>query len=425
MLKKIIIFTGSAVVSKAAPFLALPIVTRAMETAEYGSAVLAQLVATLILCVAGANIQTIVMRNFFKGGEGENRRLISTAVFTVIFSHISLYVLAAAGFFVFFDGSIFGLDPALFLLLVMSISLFQSLNAIHMAIKRCEGHAWRFSFYEISQAVAYVAVLLLLLYMNAGWLSIPVALLGSYFLVGVVGMMELVKNRRLRLEFHQAEWVEIINICSPQIVHLLSGVVLGLSDRFVIQWSLGESSVGIYSAYYMLGMGAVIMIDGIVRVWSPQAYKMLNESDSNVRKEVSAVTQGLLLAFAFFLVLYVLVIYTLEEAILAKEYLGFFPVFLFVVGGYFFQGIYKLMFPFFIHFSRSGLVAVINVLGAVVNFSMSVLLIERFGLYGVAFSTLLSFGLISVAMFLCQKRFFGLDLFVPFDAKRFVNALRN
>ncbi|MGH2564819.1 MAG: lipopolysaccharide biosynthesis protein [Ginsengibacter sp.] len=247
----------------------------------------------------------------------------------------------------------------------------------------------------------------------------------SYFLVSLFGMIELSKSRMLKIAIYKTELAEIIKICGPQIIHLLSGVILALSDRFVIQRYLGNSSVGIYSAYYTLGMGAVILIDGITRVWSPQTYKLLNDENAKSHTEISVVIQGIAITFVTFLAVYMACIYLLQGIILAKPYLGLFPIFVLVVLGYFFQGLYKLMFPIFIHFSRSGTVATINAVGAFINLALCILLINKYGLYGIAFATLIAFMLIAVSMYIYLRKFFNLQLFGPIQIKRFLNALRD
>lgn len=425
MLKKIAIFTGSAVTARTAPFVTLPFITRTLEAGEYGMGVLAQLVATLVLCVAGANIQTIVMRNFFRADRSRMKRVVSTAVATIVTSHAAAIVVVYLVAITWFGPTVFGISSAAFALLVGAVSLVQSLNAVHMAVKRCEGAAWRFAFHEITQASLSVVTLLVLVLNGFGWVAVPLALLMSFAVVSLLGMLELHRTGLLIVAAYRDEFIEIVRICTPQIIHLLGTVALAVSDRFIVQWAVGPAGVGIYAAYYTLGTGAVVLIDGIVRVWSPQVYRLLSESEERARELISVVTQGLVFAFILLLGLYVLVIYWLADWILVEEYAGYFPVFLLVAGGYFFQGIYKLMFPLFIHFSHSGRVATINVFGAALNIALCLLLVERYGLYGIAFATLAAFAMIAVAMYVSHARFYRLDLFSAFQPRKFVEAFRD
>ena len=96
-----------------------------------------------------------------------------------------------------------------------------------------------------------------------------------------------------------------------------------------------------------------------------------------------------------------------------------------MAAAYFFQGLYKLLFPLFIHFSRSGRVATINALGAILNIVLCLLLVERYGLYGVAFATLAAFATIAAAMYMSHIRFYRLDLFSAFQPRKFVEAFRD
>ena len=62
---------------------------------------------------------------------------------------------------------------------------------------------------------------------------------------------------------------KVFNFSLPFVPAGLFTMIMELADRYLLEWLVGTSAVGIYSAGYKLGMFGLLMVMGFNMGWTP------------------------------------------------------------------------------------------------------------------------------------------------------------
>lgn len=185
-------------------------------------------------------------------------------------------------------------------------------------------------------------------------------------------------------------------ICLPLIFHGLSHIILGQSDRVLLQNYLGNEATGIYS-FMIIFSGVLTAIWGALNnTWVPFYYDDLKAGLLDVIRKKS---KNYILIFTIIHIVFlfwapeVIKIFTPQSFWSAIELLP-----LFVLSNYFtFMYSFPVNFQFFHKTTIS--IAIGTVSAAVVNIVLNILFIPLFGMMGSALATLVA----HIALFIFQQ----------------------
>lgn len=189
-------------------------------------------------------------------------------------------------------------------------------------------------------------------------------------------------------------WVYGLKFGLPMVFHLLSHQVLGQSDRLMMKWFLiPNGEIGIYSFFYSFVAILSTILGALNTSWCPflyddlakENYEVLNKKVRNYVQIFSTMCLGFLL--------------------LSREVMKFFansdywpgapivPILVMVVYCTFFYQ-FAVNYEFFNE--KPKYVAIGTVSAAVLNILLNALMIPRWGMYGAAIATLISYAMLAV-----------------------------
>jgi O-antigen/teichoic acid export membrane protein len=257
LIKQTSVYSSSGIIIAAAGFLTFPILTRVFSTAEYGHMSLANSLLAIIIVFSKFGIQHSVLR-FFSEFKEQKRKLDISYYYTTSVVGVLVISLAMALLFLlvveFFFAS--GLESQyLMILRIISILIvFDGLSSILLMFLNAEQNVKFHSlvrivrrYVEVGITIPIVAIFKLGV-VGFFWGSALVGGLFSLFLIIYYFRRGQIKLWHISVPLFK----ESLSYGLPLIGNELCDILLALGARFLIQYYLGASAVGIYSASYNL-----------------------------------------------------------------------------------------------------------------------------------------------------------------------------
>lgn len=176
-------------------------------------------------------------------------------------------------------------------------------------------------------------------------------------------------------------------ICIPLVFHGLSQIILGQSDRIMLQHMVGNGPTGIYS-FIITFSGVLMAIYGALNnTWVPFYYDDLK---AGALEKISARTKNYIFIYTIMVIVFALWSPEVIRIFAPSSFWGAIDLIpLFVLGNYFnFLYSFPVNFEFF--HKTTYTIAIGTICAAVVNIGANYLLIPYLGMWGAALGTLLA-----------------------------------
>ena len=375
----------------------LPILTKTLGTYDYGIWAQVRVTVGLVLGVVGLGLPYALTRFLPAKTQKEEIREEFWSVFCLTFLAtfvVSLILFAAAGPIAraFFEGSteivrITGL-------IILTWSLDTTLLSVFRAFRQMK----RYALFVVGDAYIELALITFLILKGYGLISIVWCMLGVRGATLIP--LFLLINSQLKLKKpHFSNIKEYLSFGLPTIPGNLASWVVASSDRYVIGYYLGATSVGIYSAVHSLG-SLMIMLAGILGfVLPPTLSKLYDEGKINEVKTHLKYSLKYLLAlnipFVFgAIVLSKPTLRLLSTAEIASQ--GYIIVFI--------MGLSALLYSTYVVIShvlvlakKTRITGFIWIAAATANLGLNILVVPCLGIFGAALTTLIAY-LIALSM---------------------------
>jgi O-antigen/teichoic acid export membrane protein len=392
-------YTIGSFLATLASFVTFPLLTRSFTVAEYG--VLNLIAATLLLLVglAKSGVQHAVVRFYGEvhaGSSPEQRRryhatvVYGMAITGLIVTLIWLPVSQVLPDKLWRDPRVAGL-----LLITASLVLTRSIDSALVNLLRAQERSRAFSVYQVAKKYLLLAGTVVALWVLSGGLTryyLAMLATETLALAGLawIGFRGEVWRPR---DFDSATYKAMMRFGIPMIGFEMMSIVLNTGARYVISWSAGNASVGIYSAAYNLcEYVETIFIISVqqaiqpiyVRLWKTQG---VEETSTFLHRSLH-----LYLALAAVLVAGVSSIGPEMISLLASDkYLAGDAIIPFIIGGMVLRGSMMIFGAGIYLHMQSKIMALLVAGTAVLNMILNVMLIPRWGIMGAAVSVLLSY----------------------------------
>ena len=270
----------------------------------------------------------------------------------------------------------------------------------------------------VSVAVAVLTLVLSILFIwmmpeGFGYYGRILGMAVTYILVGSWALFYVLKKGKT---FYNREyWKFCLPLAIPFIFYPLSDLILGQSDRVMLQQMMTDSAVGMYSL--ALGFGGIVFtIFGALNTsWCPFFFDdMKNGRRDNVRKQAGNFMELFTVLAMGFLLLHREVYHVFARRDF-WEGTACIPVF---VLGYYFNFLCTFPVNYEYYHKKTKAVAVVTVFASAVNIGLNYALIRAFGIVGAAAATTASHGLQFAVHFLYARHLGREDY--PFSWKPWV-----
>ena len=391
-------FTICSFLQRGIQFLITPIVTRLLSTAEYGIYTLFISWVNIITIFASLNLSQGIYYNGLLKNENDEK----------VYTSSLLGVGTVSTFLVFIAITIF--YPGIKMWINFSYSYIMLMFFVVLTQPA-------FGFWSARQRIKYKyrAVLLITL-LNAVLVpTIGIMIfkiypdLGGYaFILGYVcvnvfinGFIYLKAFKDNKTFYQKEYWKQALNFSIPLIPHYLSLVVLGQSDRIMVNYYEGASAAGIYTLANQIALVMSILITGINSALTPWLYQNIkNRNWEKIRKN----TRILALLFMVITSIFVLVAPEILTIVGTEKYLEAKWIIPPIMMATFLTFIYCMFGTILFYYESTKQIAVSSMSGAILNVILNAIFIPRFGYVAAGYTSLVSYFVILIFYYIEMNR---------------------
>jgi O-antigen/teichoic acid export membrane protein len=398
----IIIYLISNVLNKAIPFLLLPVLTRYLSPGEYGNWALFTLFVTFLTPLIGMNMQNIISRNFFKKDKEEIASIISNII--IVLLALFFLITFIMWLYLLFTDQLFGISKNM-ILLIPFIVLLNMLFELHLTLLRNKEKPFIYGSYQVSYTVInlFISILLVAVFL-LGWHGRAYGYLIASMIFGILGIIHIHISGYLKINIDRSVLKEIMLVSSPLIVYSLANVIINLSDRLFIDIMVNKEAVGLYTVGYTFGAIILLYTDSFSKSWNPWFYKLIQNNKQENLHNIVKISYKYVLILLLVSTIVICISYILLPLMVTENYYPAKDFIAWVAIGYTFNGMYRMIFPCFIHTGKTNILALIAVIAAIINMILNYILIKFNGPVGAAQSTLITFAIsFAISWFYANK----------------------
>ena len=373
------------VVAAGVPFLLLPVLTRALDPAEYGEVITFFMLVTLCNASAGLGAHSAVGVRWLDTTKGDPRSYTASALVLIFVSTLVTAGLAAV------IAPVFGLDVAPELCALSAVVAGATVvQSMRFAIWQSRHEPVRAATLQVTAAVTNVTLSL------AGVFILQLGAEGRIYGATVAGVLVALtcayfmhrSGDATRPQGHDMR--ALLRFGVPLVPHVLAGAVLTSADRFAVAGQMNTSALGIYGAASQLGLIVNVLADAANKAYIPFLYGMLGQSSAASKLRVVAITY---LSIPLWIVT-ALAVWGVAMAtgglLLGSGYADALRLSLWFMLGGAVNGIYLSISGLFFFSGKTEWISVATMSGAAVALIVAVPLVNRFGVTGGGMTYLLS-----------------------------------
>jgi O-antigen/teichoic acid export membrane protein len=390
LFRNLVIYGLGDVATSLVSFLLLPLYTRYLAPADYGTIAMLLTIEAVGKIVFRWGVDTAFMRLYFDCTDDRSRqRLASTIFFFLLAINGSLVVasIAASGWLsrTLLDNPHQGLLVAL----VIANTFVASFYFIPLQVLRIGERSGQFIALVFARSAAtLLARLVLVVVLHKGVLGIVLAD------VVVTAVFTVVLSRwflpLVRPMFSRPIMREALAFGLPRIPHSLASQVVGLADRYFLKAYRTLDEVGLYSIGASFGLALKLFLSAFEYAWTPFFLGLMNEPDA--KRIYSRVSTYVLAVLVLLVAVLCAVAPDLIRLATTSRFQGAAPVTPWIALGVMFQGIYLVGSIGLIITKRTRQYPVATGIAAVTSVVANAWLIPTHGILGAAWANAIAYG---------------------------------
>lgn len=376
-------YTFANALNGAIPFLLLPILTRVLSPADYGTAtmfitVMSVLAALTGLCVHGA----ISVRYFDRSIDHPRFVGTSLAILAASSAMLLLVIWAAA---VPLSGAT--QVPISWLLVAAVSAAGQFIIQIRLMLWQVESQVVRYGcFLVASTALNFGLSLVLVTTLAVGWEGRALGVTGAVLSFATLALISLHRQRLVRWVCDADYARVLLRFGIPLIPHTIGGLLLVISDRFVIASLLGADAVGVYAAAMQVGLVVAVVADACNKAFAPWLFRLLSERNEASNLRLIRQTYLLFLAMPLLAVCFGAAAPFMLSILVGEQYPASAEVVFFISLGSAFGGMYYLVANYIFFSGKTGRLAAVTLSCGALNVILTWWLVRAYGASGAAYA---------------------------------------
>jgi len=376
-------------IPKVIGFFLLPIFTRYLSPTEYGIMNYTNSITIFLFAFTVLSLNTYLLRYIFDYEKEEDRKKLIGNVF--LFITIINFVMLGIELILFPKIiSVFNIKVNFhpYFLLALINNFLNVFSVVPLIIYRYKGKA--INFVVVNATMAFIQVifsLILVIHFNMGVLGRYYGSLITNVIFFVVYIIIIYKNAILNLNLPQIKKGLIFSL--PLVPGTFLYIIINVSDRIILERYVPLAVLGIYSVSYTLGIVLQIFAYSSYLAYEPIVFSKIGKSDFS---------QTIIKIRRYYL--YVIFCLSFLYALFSKEILylmaspnfssGYKIIPIIILSTIFLSENY-LFGTILIGIKKTKISLILNLIGAVINVIVNLLLIPIIGMYGAAISTLTSY----------------------------------
>ncbi len=412
------IYIFGMLISKLVGFVMIPIYTRYLTPADYGVLELLTMTSDVIAMLVGAGLAHSVLRFYYNyDTKREKNEVVSTALITglAVFVFVFGFLSLQSGFIsrvVLGNGE----PSAYFTIIFITMMLFAGVE-IPLVFLRAKQRSIYFVMVNLVKLVIQLSLnIYFIVVLKMGIFGVLYSSLIATIIIG--GFLTIKTFLEVGIHFSRPKLYEMLLYGYPLIFTSLGAFLLTYSDRYFLKYYTDLSEVGIYSLGYKFGMMvSILILAPFQQFWAAEMFAVAKRDDAaKVFRDFFTYTTFISILFCFGLSIY---IPDAIRIIASQAYWRAFWLVPLISLAYLFIGMHGFVNCGMLITKKTRYLAYSTGYAVAANIALNFLLIPRWGGYGAAISTVISFGLRFITVYIYSQRLYPLK----YEWKRITIAL--
>ena len=390
-------------------FLLLPYYTNVFSTSEYGVISLAYAFIGFLIIIYRYGMDTALMKfSVQKTGVLKDSYIsnifIIQIITAIIFSGL-LYLLRDS-----VSEVLFGINRprwVVFISLILFLDLFWNLPLL---LLRSQKKAISFISISLLNVILTMGFnIYFISYLKLGVEGVFASNFISSFIVFLLCIPYLWKNIYFKY-FDKSILSKLVKFSIPFLPAGIFTMMMELSDRYIIDFYMTTSDVGIYSAGKKIGTLGLVVVMAFNMGWTP--YFLGRIKAPNAKKDFSEITSLFLFALGLVCLIISLFIPELmtisfnDKYIISEQFWGCKSIVSSILLGYYFFGLYVVQSPGVYAVEKTNFVPLFRLFGALGIIILGLILTPYFGLIGLSYAVVFSYFLMSASIYVFNHKFY-------------------
>jgi O-antigen/teichoic acid export membrane protein len=369
----------------------LPLLTKTLGAYDYGIWAQVQVTISLVLGFVSLGLPYAMTRFLAVKTNREEIQEEFYSVFWVVFLAAAIVSITLIIFANFIAGAFFA-GATDVVRITGLIILVWSLDSVFLTVFRTFRQMKKYSIFMIAITYGQVGLIAYLVLSGYGILSTVFAVLAIRAIIFLI-LFFLIKSQIGIKRPHFSRIREYLSFSLPTIPGNISAWVVASSDRYVIAYFLGATSVGIYSAGYGIGTIPLMAAEVLGFVLPPTLSKLYDEG------RMTEVKTHLSYSLKYLLIL--VIPFVFGAAVLAEPVLRLFSTPEIASQGYLVLPIVALSTLFYVIGSvptqilflvrKTKIIGIAWIAAALTNLVLNILIVPYIGILGAAITTLIAY----------------------------------
>jgi len=406
-----------------ASFISFPILTRIFSVDDYGKMNFIAVNLSFLAAVSKLGIQNAIPRFYCEINSGKSNFNLNDYYSTVIFGMTGAGFLFSLIFFIItriIPKGIWGEEIVFELItfVIPMLIIIKSCESSLINILRAEERSGVYTLYTvIKKYFSLVFILITLFFFAKNLYGFYLASIAAELISLVVLLYSPVfRSKKLNLFSFSPEMYKIMLVFGiPMIAYEMSGIIISIGDRYIINIFLGDYELGIYSAAY--NMCEYICLILTVSISQAALPMYINIWENKGEAETRIFLRNAISAYLMISIPLIVGIYLVGDNVLAllasNKYQIDAKLISLISAGILFDGM-TVFFAAGLYIAKKTFrISLIIGISALVNVVINLLLVPSIGLIGAAIATLVSYVFLSIAMILSARKI--LSFHFPFQ----------
>ncbi|WP_287497375.1 oligosaccharide flippase family protein [Pandoraea sp. CB10b_02] len=378
------IYFFANVLNAAIPFLLLPILTRVLSPAEYGTIAMFTVVMSIANAFTGMSVHGAISVRYFQLDKRALAEYIGVC-FGILAISTTVVSAVTVGLGTWLNALTNLSTP--WLMAAVAMSGLQFVVNIRLALWQAMGNARRYGTFQVGLSGANVgASLVLVLIAGLAWQGRVLGQALSLVSFALIGVYLL--YRESYIVFTRHEWhvrsKDILQFGMPLIPHVVGGLLISYGGQMIVTHRFGVAETGFYAVGLQIGNAMVLVSDAFSKVYGPWLYRELNGATEQRKTLIVGVTYAVALAFIALSALAALVVQMLLGLVVGERFAGATDVATLIAIGNGIGGIYFALSNFFFFTSKTKFIPIVTVISGITSLAAMWVLSTYWGLLGVA-----------------------------------------
>jgi O-antigen/teichoic acid export membrane protein len=379
-------YTVANILNSAIPFFLLPVLTRVLTPAEYGTVTMFTTIMSVLSAFTGLSIQGAVSVRYFDK-QTDHPRFVGTAL--AVMAGSTLMVLLVVWLIA---------DPLMqwtqvaegWLLMAVLASASQFIIHVRLVIWQVKNEVMHYGIFQIAQTLFNLSLSLgLILMLGMGWEGRILGIVAAVFLFGNLSLYSLHRKGLVSWQWDRAYAKAVLRFGLPLIPHTIGGMMMAMSDKFIITSQLGVGVTGAYAVGAQLGMVVGLFADAFVKAYGPYLYQGLRDGGRTDGVQLAQQCLMIFLGFLFFALIYAGLLPYVHHWIVGVAYVESLRVAQLIGLGNAFLGMYYTVAGYLFFFEKTTQLAGLTFVVGLVNLVTTYVLVSYWGLIGAAWGYLI------------------------------------